>query len=215
MSDNELQRAVLDELDWDPRVNAGQIGVTAHGGVVTLTGHVGSFTQKLAAEQAASRVKNVRAVANDIEVKLPDQLRQSDETIAERALQVLQWDTALPKDSVKVVVDRGWVTLNGMVEWEYQRSAAEHDVHKIQGVIGVRNLIGVHPKPRTGVIREQITAALRRNAEIDASTIVVSAEGGRVVLDGRVHSVFERRLAEQAAWSAPGVTHVDDRISVQ
>lgn len=215
MTDQALQQAVLDELDWEPRVEAGHIGVTAHNGVVTLTGTVESYAQKIAAERAASHVRGVEAVANDIEVRLPSEFKETDSTIAERAVHVLRWDSSIPRDSVKVVVDHGWITLNGAVDWAFQRVAAESDVHKIHGVVGVRNLITVRSRPATSAIKDKIAAAIKRNAELDATSIMVTASGGKVTLDGHVHSFFERQLAEQAAWSAPGVTEVEDRISVR
>jgi osmotically-inducible protein OsmY len=215
MSDNTLQRAILDELNWDPQVEPGHIGVTARNGVATLTGHVGSYVQKHAAERAASRVKGVTAVANEIEVQLPDDFSDTDETLAERASHVLAWDSSMAQQDIKVVVDHGWVTLTGVVDWAFQRQSAEHDVHRIHGVVGIRNLITVRARPATGAIKQQIAAALKRHAELDASKITVSAEDGKVVLDGKVHCCLERNLAEQAAWSAPGVTAVIDRIHVQ
>ena len=214
MADAILQRAVLDELNWTPQVEAGHIGVTVHGGVVTLTGHVEHYLQKRAAEQAAGRVRGVADVANEIEVCLADNRPNNDETIAERAAHVLAWDSAISKQNIKVAVSSGWVELAGIVDWAFQREAAEHDVHKIHGVVGISNLITVRPRATTGEIHQQITAALKRHAELDAATITVSAQDGRVVLDGNVKSLLERQLAEQTAWSAPGVTHVNDLVTV-
>ncbi len=211
-SDKSLQQAVLDELKWEPSVNSAHIGVTANNGVVTLTGHVGSYTEKWAAELAAGRVFGVKAIAEELEVRFPLSEKQGDDDIAKRALQVLSWDINVPKDKVKIKVEKGWVTLSGDVDWYYQRSAAEADVRKLHGVIGVSDNIKIKPSVQASVA--QINDALSRNAQIEAKNITVTADGGKVTLSGNVDTWYERGLAEHTAWSAQGVTQVDNRLTV-
>jgi osmotically-inducible protein OsmY len=216
MSDNALRQAVLDELAFDPSIEAKHVGVTALNGVVTLMGHVPSFLDKVHAEQAASRVAGVRGVANDIEVKLPEDLKESDETIAARALQCLAWDATVPKNQIQVHVASGWVTLTGMVDWAFQRIAAESDVRKLHGVVMVANNIIVQPKyapPNAQHIRQQILDALKRNV-MEHSTINVQTEGSKVILSGHVPGVALRHAAERVAWSAPGVGQVQDDLTI-
>lgn len=213
--DRQLRQRVLAEVEWEPSVDAAHIGVAAKGGVVTLTGHAATYAEKLAAEQAARRVRGVKAIAQEIEVRLPSERKTADDEIAERALRILAWDTAVPKDAVSVKVEKGWVTLSGDVDWQFQRVAAEHDVHKLTGVLGIANSIRVKPKAQPADIRHRIEEAFRRDAVLDAGRVTVNvAAGGRVELGGRVHSWREREAAEHAAWAAPGVTAVEDRIAV-
>jgi len=214
MTDQSLQQAVIDELQWDPSVNAADIGVTANNGVVTLTGHVGSYSEKWAAERAAGRVYGVKAVAEEIEVRYPLSDKQGDDDIAKRAIQVLSWDIDVPKDRVKIRVEKGFVTLSGDVDWFYQRNAAEADVRKLSGVTGVADNIKIKPSVQAADVRTKINAAFTRNAQIDADEITVTADGGKVTLSGNVETWYERNLAEETAWSAPGVTQVDDRLTV-
>jgi len=213
MSDQSLQQAVIDELEWEPSVNAAHIGVAVNNGVVTLTGHVGSFAEKFAAERAAGRVVGVKAVAEELEVRYPFE-KPDDSDIAKSALQALSWDTEVPKDSVSVKVEGGWVTLSGGVDWYFQSSAAEADVRKLRGVIGVTNNIKVKPTIQAPDVRARIKAAFARNASIDADKINVTVDGGKVTLTGSVDTWRERGLAEDTAWSAPGVSQVDDRLVV-
>lgn len=214
MTDKILQQAVLDELDWEPSVNAAHIGVTASNGVVTLTGHVASYPEKWAAERAAGRVSGVKAVAVELEVRFPDSAKTTDDEIARRALQSLEWDISVPSNRVKVQVEKGWVTLTGEADWFYQRSAAEADVRKLSGVIGVDNQIKLKPRVSAYDVRQKIKSALDRSAEIEADDISILTDGGKVTLNGKVHSWHERGLVERTAWSAPGVTQVDDRLTV-
>lgn len=212
--DTELQKRVLDELAWDPEVNAGHIGVAARGGVVTLTGHVASYAQKVAVERAALRIKGVHAVAEEIEVKLPSSEERTDEEIATGALYTLRWQTDVPFERIQVKVERGHVTLSGDVDWQYQATAAASNVRGIKGVRGVTNFIKVKPPAEPSEVKHEIEEALRRNAELDAAGISVSRSGTTVTLSGHVRSLNERGVAERAAWSAPGVTKVTNEIQV-
>ena len=213
-SDRQLQKRVQDELDWEPSVDARHVGVVASGGVVTLSGHVPSFADKITAERAARRVRGVKAIAQEIEVQLPSEQQTGDDEIAARALKVLAWNASVPKEAVTVKVEKGWMTLTGTVDWQYERDAAERAVRKLTGIRGVSNMLVVEPKVQPADVRRCIEKALRRDAELDAARVTIDVEGGRVVLGGRVHNWHEREVAERAAWAAPGVAQVEDRISV-
>jgi osmotically-inducible protein OsmY len=214
-SDHQLQQHVLEELEFEPRVNAAHIGVVAKAGVVTLTGFVTSYAAKFAAEAAARHVKGVKAIAEEIEVRLPSDKKQADDEIAERALRILHWDGDVPDDCITVKVEQGMVTLSGMVDWQYQKSEAEYDIRKLSGVLGVINQLQVRLPARTSEIKEKIEKALQRSAQVEASRIIVEADGGRVVLKGKVHDSYQRGLIERVAWSVPGVTQVQDRLTVE
>jgi osmotically-inducible protein OsmY len=211
-TDEELRDRVRDELDWDPSVHAGDIVVTVEGGVVTLAGHVSTYAQKTAAEAVAGRVRGVCAVVQKIQVR-PDR-DDWDEGIARRALHVLDWDVTIPRNAVRVKVSRGCVTLTGEVEWDYQRRAAEEAVRRLAGVVSLNNQITLRPGARPADLKRRIEAALQRNAELDAARIRVGVTGGKVILEGQVKARFERALAQQAAWSAPGVRAVEDHLRV-
>lgn len=213
-TDAQLQQDVLAELAWEPTVEAAHIGVAAHDGIVTLSGHVSSFAQKLAAERAARRVKGVQGIAEEIEVELPALDQRSDEDIALSILNVLRWHSALPLDTVKVKVEKGYVTLTGELDWQYQQDLAGEDVHHIRGVRGVTNAITLKPRVKPQDIEARIKAALHRNAQIEAENIHVVASGDTVTLSGNVKSWYERSVAETAAWSAPGVTQVLNQITL-
>ena len=210
----KLQQRVIDELEFDPAVTAAHIGVSVRGSVVTLTGHVATFGEKFAAERAARRVKGVTAVAQEIEVRLPEDKKTGDDEIAERAVKILQWDVAIPHGVIQVKVEHGIVTLLGMVEWAFQRDEAADDVRKLSGVKGVVNAITVRPKLHAADVQKTLRAALERHADLEASHIKVEVDEGRVLLSGRVDSWNEREAAERAAWSIPGVTAVEDRIAI-
>ena len=214
MNDLELKKAVEGELMWEPSVNAAEIGVAAKDGIVTLTGRVSSYWQKVSAERAASRVLGVKAIVNELEVKLPISSERTDEDIARAALSALSWNVSVPSDRIKVKVSKGWVTLEGTVEWQYQRVEAERSVHNLQGVRGVSNLIEVKPHVSKAEVKASIEAALKRSAEIDASRITVETEGDKVILRGTVRAWAERQEAERAAWAAPGVRMVENHIIV-
>jgi osmotically-inducible protein OsmY len=179
-----------------------------------LTGHVASFVEKLAAERAARRVAGVRALAEEIEVRYSSDKKTADDQIAERALRVIAWDARVPEDAVSVRVEKGWVTLEGSVPWYYQKSACEDAVRKLTGVAGVHNFIKIEPRVEAADIKDQIMAALKRNAEVEADAIRITVKNGTVTIDGKVKAWYERDLVEQAAWSAPGVASVIDRIRV-
>ena len=216
MNVKTLRQAVIDELAYDPSIRSEHIAVTAVNGVVTLLGHVPRYLDKVDAEHAASRVAGVRGVANDIVVKLPEELKESDEVIASRALQSLAWDSAVPKNQIQVHVSSGCVTLTGKVEWGFQRLAAENNVRKLHGVVTVANQIVVQPRhvpPNTQNIRQQILDALRRNL-MEHTAIDVKADGSRVILTGHVSDYAQRRVAEGVAWSAAGVEQVQDNVAV-
>ena len=214
MSDRTLKQAVEDELEWEPSINAEHIGVTAEDGVVTLTGHVGSYAEKFTAEKAAKRVKGVRAIAQEIEIRFPNDKKTSDDQIAKRGLDIIAWDSTIPKDKVQVRVQDGFVTLSGQVDWHYQRADAEYAVRKLAGITGLFNEIQVKPKVQASDVKLRIENALKRNADLEASSIKVSVLNGRVTLDGKVKAWYERDLAERTAWSAPGVISVEDHISI-
>jgi osmotically-inducible protein OsmY len=214
LHDSHLQQAVLAELNWEPSVTAAHIGVAANAGVVTLTGHVESFAQKHAAEAAVRRVKGVKAIAEEIEVRLPYETKRSDEEIAGAAIGRFEWDVSIPRDTIKVTVDNGWVTLTGEVDWHYQKDAASMDVRVLFGVRGVSNQITIKPVVNTSNISHDIVHALRRSWLFDPKAISVSAQGGTVRLTGTVHSWHDRQVAAATAWAAPGAIAVENDIAV-
>lgn len=215
MGDVSLRQDIIDELDFDPSVNSAHIGVAVDKGVVTLSGHVASYAEKLAAEKAVQRIKGVTAIAQEIKVRFPEDSKTADDEIATRAVNILRWSAVVPQDSVMVKVQDGWVYLTGQVSWQYQRSAAEAEVRRLSGVAGVVNGITLKSRVQPGDVQRRIEDALKRSAEIEAGGIRVSVQdGGRVSLDGFVHDWREREAAEHAAWSAPGVVRVDDRLRI-
>jgi osmotically-inducible protein OsmY len=214
-TDQEIQKDVLEELKWDPRVKPNEIGVSVSNGVATLTGFVDSYLKKWAAEEAAHKVKGVRAVANDIEVKLPGSAERTDPEIADAVSRAIEWDTFIPADRVEVTVSKGWVTLDGELEYQYQKEDAERAARRVTGVRGLTNLIRVKPgKPSPSDLKKKIEDALVRSAETDADRISVEVRGSTVVLKGTVRSYAEKQEAARVAWSAPGVTSVENQISV-
>ena len=215
MTDDEiLQLNVLKELEYDSKVDAARIGVAAKGGVITLTGQVPSYAERVAAEEAARRVKGVRAIAQEIEVHLPSERHQSDTDIAERALRILDWAVPVPKGRINVEVSHGWVTLRGDVDWYHQKAAAEDAIRQLSGVRGITNQVTVRPTTMVGDVRGRIEEAFKRYAALEAGHVNVEVAGGRIVLTGHVNSWHEKEMAQSAAWSAPGVTAVEDQIKI-
>jgi osmotically-inducible protein OsmY len=214
MTDKQLQDSVQAALDWEPSVDAADIGVTVDQGVVTLRGDVRTYSEKAAAERVALSVYAVKAVANDLTVHLSGAFQRTDSDIALAAVNALKWNSQVPADKISVVVTGGWVALSGELDWYFQRESAEHLVRDLLGVVGVTNHITVKPRVSVVDIEAKIEAALKRSAELDARRIHVGAKDGQVTLTGTARSWAERQQAERAAWSAPGVKLVDDRIAV-
>jgi osmotically-inducible protein OsmY len=212
--DSELQQAVLAEFNWESSVTAAYIGVTANAGVVTLSGHVESYAGKLAAETAALRVKGVKALAEEIEVRLPFDVRRTDDETAAAAIDRIAWNVAIRRDSITVMVEKGWVTLTGQVDFWYQKDAAEQEIRPLMGVTGVSNQASIKPRVDAANLREDITHALHRAWFAHPEQIHVTAEGGHVWLTGSVHSFHERQVASTTAWSAPGTTNVENELAV-
>src|ERR1700730_7139012 len=214
-SDSELERDVKEELKWNPDLDATDIAVLAHYGAVTLTGFVRSYTDKYEAESAAKRVAGVIAVANDLKVRIPSIHERPDPDIARDAAAAIKNQLLISYEQIKVVVNDGWVTLEGEVEWQYQQQTAETVVRSLQGVKGITNLIKIRPRAQPQDIKRKIQEAFRRNADVAANQIIIEADGSEVVLKGKVRSWAEREEAERVAWRAPGVTKVEDHIVVR
>ena len=214
MTDKELNQHVQSALDWEPSLDASDIGVSVDQGVATLRGNVGSYVEKITAERVALRVYGVKAVANDLAVHLASVYERTDTEVAQAVVAALKWNTMVPNERVSVTVTNGWIALNGTLDWQYQKDAAARAVRDLTAVKGVTNNITVQPRVKTMDVRDKIDAAFRRSAEIDARRVNVTAQDGKVILSGNVHSWAERQEAERAAWAAPGVTQVEDRLAV-
>jgi len=213
-SDMELKQDVVNELQWEPSVNEAHIGVTVKDGIVTLTGHIPSYAEKQGAETAAKRVYGVKAVADELDVKLPGSSKHTDADIAQACVSALKFNYSVPDERIKVVVSSGRVTLEGEVEWQYQRETAMNAVRYLSGVVSVSNNITVKACVSPSDVKIKIEAAFRRSAVIDARRVSVDARDGKVVLRGSVRSWVEREEAQQAAWAAPGVTAVENQLAV-
>ena len=214
MSDLSLRKSVMEELEFHPQINAASIGVSVENGIVTLSGHVSSYPQKVNAERAAKGVKGVRAIAQEIQVRLDKHAGTADDTLAERVLNIIDWSADVPQNDIKVTVQKGWITLDGDVDWQYQKETLERAVHELSGVVGVNNRLALRPNAEVTDIRQRIEEALKRNAEIDDKIVFVRVDGDVVRLEGKVHVWRERKLAERAAWSVPGVMRVEDHLLI-
>ena len=212
--DERIRNNVQDEIAWDPRVKSTEIGVTVKNGAVCLTGTVGSYAERLAAEEAAKRVSGVHAIAEDITITLPEELEETDEGVAERISNILEWNMIAPDADVQAEVRNGFVTLTGDVEWNFERETIKNQIAHLKGVRGIDNRIKLQSRVSERDVARNIARALHRNADLEKSKIDISVEGGKVVLNGNVKAFYEKELIEKAAWGAPGVTEVIDNLSV-
>jgi osmotically-inducible protein OsmY len=210
----ELQKKVLDALDWEPSLDAGRIGVAATAGVVTLTGQVSSYADRWTAERVVKQMAGVKGLANELEVKLPGDSRRTDTDLASAAVRALEWDVQVPHQKIKVRASDGWISLEGQVEWQYQREAAERALRHLLGVRGVSNQLTLTARVTPMDLKNRIEAAFKRTAELEARKIRVETKGSTVILDGTVHTWAERDEAERAVWAAPGVAVVEDHLAV-
>jgi osmotically-inducible protein OsmY len=214
-TDAQIQKDVMDELNWEPRLKASEIGVSVDDGIVCLAGFVENYSQKLNAEKSIQKITGVRGLVNNINVKLTHDGQKNDLEIAEAVANAMKWNTTIPDQEIKVKVENGWVTLNGEVEWDFQRQAAHKESAKLLGVRGVINNISLKPRATVNDVKSKILKSFERNAVLDAKGIKVDVNGSKITISGTVHSWEERSDAEIAAWSAPGVTDVNNKIEVR
>lgn len=215
MTDSGLRQDIIDELDFEPSIDSADIGVAVENGIVTLTGHVPTYAQKMTVEDVVRRVKGVKGFAEEIEVRPFGSNRTADDEIARRAVNTLSWSTSIPNGAVLVKVQKGWVTLTGRVEWHYQKTAAANAVRDLSGVVGVSNQIEIAQHATVVDVKKRIEDALKRYSEVEAQAIRINVlDGGKVRLEGKVHAWSVRSAAERAAWSAPGVVNVEDHIAI-
>jgi len=214
-ADKELRTRVQEAFDFEPSIHSEEIGVGASSGVVTLTGHVPSYAQKRHAETTVFRVKGVRGIANDLQVKLPKEKERTDTDIAKAVVRAMKWHTDLPEDTISVKVRDGWVTLEGRVEWNYQREQAANAVIHLTGVLGVTNVLTIAPHVRPSEVRHRIKKALEREADREAEAMEIEVDGTTIRLKGTVHSWIERRQVERTAWSIPGIIDVQNDLKVE
>ncbi len=214
-TDMEIQKDVIDQLKWEPFLNASQIGVAVKNGIVTLSGQVDTYSKKVLAEKTVKKVSGVKAIAEDIQVGLSPAYKKNDTEVAEAVVNALRWHTMIPEDKIKVSVEDGNVKLEGDVEWEYQRNQAKTTIENLTGVRFVTNLIAVKPKITPYELQQKITAAFQRSANIDASKVTTEVLGSRVILRGKVRSFAEKEDAENAVWAAPGVVTVENKLVIE
>ncbi|GAB2981425.1 BON domain-containing protein [Mucilaginibacter puniceus] len=214
-TDSQLQKDVMDELKWQPFLNSSEIGVAVKNGIVTLSGIVDTYSKKLTAERAARKVSGVKAIAEDIQIGVSPIYRKTDTEIAEAVFNALKWHSAVPEEKVKIKVEDGIVTLEGELEWEYQKVNARTAIQNLTGVRSVTNLITIKPKLQPYELEQKISAAFQRQAAIDANKVTVSVVGNKVILSGKVRSFAESEDAENTAWAAPGVYHVENKLTVE
>jgi osmotically-inducible protein OsmY len=212
--DSEIQEDVMKELRWEPLLNATEIGVAVKSGIVTLSGTVDTYSKKLAAEEAAKRVMGVKAVAEDIEVRLSDRGKKTDTDLALAAVNALKWHTSVPDEKIKIKIENGWATFDGDVEWEFQRNAAKTAVENLSGIVGITNNIKIVSTVKTTDVKNKIVSAFHRSATVDSEKINVMVDGSKVVLSGKVRSFAEKRDAANAAWDAPGVDKVENKLEI-
>jgi len=215
MKDSALRQDILDELEFEPFIDANDIGVAVEDGIVTLTGHVPNFSQRAAVERAVARIRGVRGIAQEIEVRYPGQHGTADDEVARRVVNTLKWNTLVPEDKVQVSVHNGWVTLTGKLEWNYQKSGAAEAIRNVEGVAGIVNSIELTPRPTTVDVKRHIESALKRYAEVESTNIDVGVTGSKVTLQGEVHTLAERAAVKDAAWATPGVHVVEDRLTIK
>jgi osmotically-inducible protein OsmY len=214
MDDNSLRSLIEEELDLDPRINASGIGVTVENGIVTLSGHVDTYAERVAAEQCISGIRSVRGIAQEIEVRYPNHKKIADDEIAARVLKIIAWDTTIPDGAIKVRVHNGGVTLTGEVRWGFERAAAERAVEKLGGVTTITNLVIVRSETNQKNVRERIEQALLKDANLEADHIQVAVNDGEVSLTGTVRAWYDRSIAEKAAWGVPGVVKVSNQLVI-